>query len=213
MINNSLKSNSYIIVRLAVFCFCFTLTACSNKTAPLPKLAATDIILAFGDSLTFGTGANESESYPAVLASIINRKVVRAGVPGETSAEGLQRLPATLDEHQPKLMILCLGGNDFLRKLGEQQTENNLREMVKLARARGIAVVLLGVPRPALFGGAAELYHNMARDFNLPIENDVLSDVLHKNDLKSDAVHPNAKGYRMIAEALAQILKKSTAIP
>jgi acyl-CoA thioesterase I len=186
------------------------LASCGAKTAPLPKLATNDVVLAFGDSLTFGTGANETESYPAVLASLIQRKVIRAGVPGETSAEGSHRLPEVLDEHHPKLLILCLGGNDFLRKLNEQETENNLRNMIKLTRARGIAVMLLGVPKPALFGGgSADFYRKLAQEFYLPLEENIFSDVLHKNELKSDAVHPNAKGYRAVAEAVAVLLKKA----
>jgi acyl-CoA thioesterase I len=189
------------------------LAACGNKIAPLPKLSANDVVLAFGDSLTYGTGANENESYPAVLATLIQRTVVRAGVPGETSAEGLRRLPEVLDEHQPRLMILCLGGNDFLRKMSEQQAENNLSQIIKLTRARGIAVMLLGVPKPVLFGGgSAEFYRKLAQEFNLPIEENIFGDVLHKNELKSDSVHPNAKGYRVVAEAVAGLLKKAGAL-
>jgi lysophospholipase L1-like esterase len=189
------------------------LAGCGAKTTPLQKLASNDVILAFGDSLTFGTGANENESYPAVLSSLINRKVIRAGVPGETSVEGLRRLPEVLEEHQPKLMILCLGGNDFLRKLSEKEAENNLRDMIKFTRARGVAIVLLGVPKPALFGGgSADFYRKLAQEFNLPIEENILGEVLHKNDLKSDAVHPNGKGYRVVAEAVATLLKKAGAI-
>lgn len=213
MQNNSIKSISYKIFALAVLYALLTLSACGAKTAPLPKLDATDVILAFGDSLTYGTGANENESYPAVLASLINRKVIRAGVPGETTAEGLRRLPETLDEHKPKLMILCLGGNDFFRKQSEQQAESNLREMIKLTRARGIAVALIGVPKPAIFGGdSAEFYRRLAQEFSLPLQGDILGDVLHKNELKSDAFHPNAKGYRVVAEAVAALLKKAGAV-
>ncbi|MGB8339721.1 MAG: arylesterase [Burkholderiales bacterium] len=193
--------------------FISMLAGCGAKTAPLPRLSANDVVLAFGDSLTYGTGANENESYPAILANLIQRKVIRAGVPGETSAEGLRRLPEVLDEHIPRLMILCLGGNDFLRKMSEQQVENNLRDMIKLARTRGIAVVMLGVPKPALFGGGSvDIYRKLAQEFNLPIEENIFGDVLHKNELKSDTIHPNAKGYRVVAEAVAGLLKKAGAL-
>src|SRR5918995_5522262 len=110
------------------------------KMARLPPDA---VVLAFGDSLTFGTGASEPESYPAQLEALIGRRVVRAGVPGEVSAQALARLPGELDEHAPRLLLLCIGGNDFLRRLGNQQAERNVRDMVKLARSRGVAGMLI----------------------------------------------------------------------
>src|SRR5688572_32794351 len=120
---------------------------CSERPR-LERLPADAVVLAFGDSLTFGSGAAEEESYPAQLEKLIGRRVVRAGVPGEVSAQALARLPGALDEHAPRLLLLCIGGNDFLRRLGNEQAERNVREMVKLARARGIAVLLIGTPEP-----------------------------------------------------------------
>ena len=104
----------------------------------MSPLSAGATVLAFGDSLTYGTGAkHETTSYPAVLAGLIGRKVVNVGLPGEVSADGLNRLPDLLDEHNPKLMILCHGGNDMLRKRDLNLAKNNLREMVLLAKAAG----------------------------------------------------------------------------
>src|SRR5882672_3675361 len=120
---------------------------CGDK-AKLSRLPGDAVVLAFGDSLTYGTGAAENESYPAQLEKLIGRRVVRAGVPGEVSAQALERLPAALDEHSPRLLLLCIGGNDFLRRLGNQQAEGNVRAMVKLAKSRGIEVMLIGTPEP-----------------------------------------------------------------
>lgn len=187
------------------------LAACSDKPA-LPKLSAGDVVLAFGDSLTFGTGAAEDESYPAVLAKLIGRNVVREGVPGELTAQGLERLPAALDRHKPRILLLCLGGNDMLRKVDDARITANLRAMAEAAKSRGVAVVLLGVPRPALFGGPAKLYGELAKELGLVYEGEVINDVLRSPGLKSDPIHPNAEGYRKMAEAVAALLRKAGAL-
>jgi acyl-CoA thioesterase I len=170
------------------------------------------VIVAFGDSLTYGTGAAEHESFPAVLEQLIARKVVRAGVPGEVTAQGLERLPEVLDEYRPKLVIICLGGNDMLRQLGEAQTVANLRAILRKVRESGAQAVLLGVPRPALLTSAPQFYADLAEEFGIPYESAVVTGVLYKSELRSDPIHPNAQGYRKIAEALADLLRKSGAV-
>ena len=135
-----------------------SLAGCSGRSPALPPLAPEAVILAFGDSLTRGTGAGPEESYPAVLQRLTGRNVVNAGVPGELSAAGVERLPALLEAHRPRLVILCHGGNDLLRKLGEDQLERNLARMIELARGAGAEVVLVGVPKASLLPGTAELY-------------------------------------------------------
>jgi lysophospholipase L1-like esterase len=138
--------------------------------------------------------------------------VVSAGVPGEVSATGLERLPEALEQTQPKLLILCHGGNDFLRKLPETQVAANVRAMVKLARDKGVDVVLLGVPKLGLTAAPAGFYAEIAREFRIPYDGDVLKKVLTDNELKSDWVHPNAKGYARIAGSLAELLKRAKAL-
>ena len=179
------------------------------RLAPLPNDA---VILAFGDSLTYGTGAEASESYPAILEQIIHRKVIRAGVPGEMSGEGLARLPEVLDRAQPRLMILCHGGNDLLRRSGESAAEANLRAMVRMAKERGIAVLMVAVPKPGLLLSPPDYYKKVAADNQAPIESKALAAILSNNALKSDAAHPNASGYRQLAQAVAELLKKAGAV-
>ena len=178
----------------------------------LSALAPDAVVLAFGDSLTFGTGAGEQESYPAQLARLIGRTVMRAGVPGEVSADGLARLPEALDEHQPKLLILCHGGNDFLRRLPKQQAAANVRAMIRLATSRGIEVVLIGTPELGLTVTPPEFYAEVADEFRIPYEDGIVGKILRDASLKSDAIHPNARGYRLLAERVAELLRKAGAV-
>jgi lysophospholipase L1-like esterase len=194
------------IVLLAVLA-----SACGERPK-LERLPADAVVLAFGDSLTFGTGANEDESYPAQLERMIGRRVVRAGVPGEVTVQALARLPGALDEHTPRLLLLCIGGNDFLRRLGNQQAERNVREMVRLARSRGVAVMLIATPEPGLTVTPPAFYSAIAKEFRLPYEDGIIGTVLRDASLKADPIHPNARGYRIIAERVAQQLKQSGAI-
>jgi lysophospholipase L1-like esterase len=183
-----------------------------GQQAKLPPLGPDSVLLAFGDSLTFGTGANESESYPAQLEKLTGRRVVREGVPGEVSEAGLARLPAVLDEHRPRLLLLCHGGNDFLQRLPKAKAAENLRAMIRLAKARGIDVLLIGTPEPGLTVSTAALYAEIAKEFRLPYESDVLSKILRDASLKADQVHPNALGYRLMAERVYALLKNAGAL-
>ena len=198
-------------LRLAVIALVVVFAGCSERPK-LERLPADAVLLAFGDSLTFGTGASDDESYPAQLERLIGRRVVRAGVPGEVTAQALERLPAVLDEHAPRLLLLCIGGNDFLRRLGNQQAERNVREMVKLAKSRGIAVLLIGTPEPGLMVSAPAFYAGIAKEFRVLYEPSIIGDVLKDRALKADPIHPNARGYRIIAERVAEQLKQSGAI-
>jgi lysophospholipase L1-like esterase len=186
--------------------------SCGEPPPRLSPLSGDAVVLAFGDSLTFGTGAAEEESYPAQLERLIGRRVVRAGIPGEVTAQALERLPGALDDHAPRLLLLCIGGNDFLRRLGNRQAESNVRAMVKLARGRGVQVMLIGTPEPGLRIAPPEFYAGIAKEFGLPYEEAVMSEVLKDSSLRSDQIHPNARGYRVIAERLAADLRKSGAI-
>jgi len=185
---------------------------CSDGVPPLPALGAKDVIVAFGDSLTYGTGATEHESYPAVLAQLIGRPVVRAGVPGEVTAQGLRRLPSVIDEYRPRLVIVCLGGNDMLRKIRDGEIKQNLHAMLAMLRQRGIATVLVGVPKPAIVTSAPGFYADLAREFSVPYEGKIVTSVLYTADMKADPIHPNAKGYRKMAEAVAELLREAGAL-
>ena len=199
--------------RIGALFFALALLAsgCSQH-AKLPPLPADAVLLAFGDSLTFGTGANEAESYPAQLARLTGRRVLREGVPGEVSAAGLARLAALLDEHRPRLLLLCHGGNDFLRRLPKDKAADNVRAMIRLAKDRGIEVLLIGTPEIGLTMTPPDFYAAIAKQFGVPYEGEVLTKIMRDSTLKADQIHPNALGYRLMAERVAELLRKSGAI-
>ena len=188
------------------------LSACSDPAPHLQSLAATDVVVAFGDSLTYGTGTSADSSYPAVLGRTIGHEVVRSGVPGERTEQGLQRLEQVLDQYQPKLLLLCHGGNDILAHSPDSTIKANLARMIRLAQSRGTEVVLLGVPKFGLLLSPAPFYAELAEEFELPYLKSSVSDVLAKPQLKSDRVHPNAEGYRRIATDMEALLRESGAV-
>jgi lysophospholipase L1-like esterase len=189
-----------------------SLSACGDSQqqfAPLPDDA---IILAFGDSLTFGSGARKGESYPAVLETSVNRKVINAGVPGELSVQGLKRLPKLLDKYKPDLLILCHGGNDILQKHDLAKAESNIRQMILLAENKNIPVILLGVPKPGLFLNDADLYNNIADNTKVTFIPNLIAKILSDASMKSDPVHPNNIGYSKMASALTSTLRENGAL-
>lgn len=184
-----------------------------DSTPQLEPVPAGGKVLAFGDSLTFGTGAAPEQSYPQLLARRIRREVMSAGIPGELSAGGLKRLPALLDRERPDLLILCHGGNDILHGLDLEKTRANLEAMVRHAQRRGIDVVLVGVPARGIFAKTADIYYQVAEATGVPLEDKAMVAIIEQRELRSDQVHPNAAGYALLAERLHQLLVAAGALP
>lgn len=187
------------------------LTACSESPS-VARLPPDARLLAFGDSLTRGTGATDGQSYPSHLARLLGREVINAGVPGEVSAVGLRRLPGVLDAVQPDLLLLCHGGNDILRSMDKARLAQNLQQMIDIARARDVPVVLIAVPQRSLLLRAEPLYRALAENNRIPLQEDIVAEVLGESDWRSDRIHPNGAGYRHLAEAVRDLLREAGAI-
>ncbi|MBS1186846.1 MAG: arylesterase [Burkholderiaceae bacterium] len=198
------------------FAFLFAvlmLAACSRapKLAPVP---AGSTVLAFGDSVTYGTGASQGEDWPTLLAGMTGWRIINAGIPGDTADAGKGRIKALLDEHRPALVIVEIGGNDFLRGRPQKAVKDDLRAILATIRQSGATAVLVAVPEPSLMAAVAKrpsdaaIYAELGKEEKLPVIVDVFSNVLAQADLRADAIHPNAKGYREMASGLFAGLKK-----
>ena len=184
-----------------------TLAGCGRDKKTAQPVPPGSTVLALGDSLTFGTGASAETSYPTVLAGLTGWNVVNAGVPGDTSAQALARLPALLAEHHPKLVIVSIGGNDFLRKLPESDTRTHVHAICKQALAAGAQVLLVAVPRATVAAALGQmtdhaLYAEVAKDLKIPLQREAWGEVLAQPDLRADAVHANARGYAQFARSV-----------
>ena len=207
------------LVALAAVAPSLLLAGCGRKPLrgrPVPPGA---VVLALGDSLTHGTGATPETAYPAVLAGLTGWRVVNAGVPGDTSAQALARLPALLQEHAPALVLLGIGGNDFLRRLPEAETRANVRAAIAQVRATDAQLLLIAVPRPsvaAAFTGSLTdhpLYGEIAEELKLPLHRQGWSEVLADESLRADNIHANARGYAVFAQGLEATAVASGLLP
>lgn len=185
------------------------LVACEQPK--LRELSNSDVVVAFGDSLTAGLGVNEIYSYPSVLSELTGFKIVNSGVSGETTEEGLERLPTVIQKHKPKLLLLLEGGNDILRNNNYEHIERNLDEMIQLASKRDIEVVLIGVPEKKLFSNSAPFYKQLAEKYDLIYEPKLVGRIMRSPSMKSDSVHFNQKGYKEMAEGIYDLLSKNGA--
>lgn len=204
---NTMNNQFKIIITILL---ALTLSACD--TPKLNKLSNQDVIVAFGDSLTMGVGTEEEFSYPSVLAELSGIEVINEGISGETTSEGLERLPDVLDEYNPSLLILIEGGNDILRNKDYNQIKNNLDQMIQLTLARGTQVVLIGVPEKRLFSNTAPFYEALAEKYDLVFDDSLIGGLMRSPSKKSDPIHFNAEGYYSMAEEILNILSDNGAI-
>jgi len=188
------------------------LQSCSDPDPALRAVPDDGTILAFGDSLTVGVGANRSDSYPNVLSELSGREVINAGISGETTGRGLERLPEQLSQTKPDLLILLEGGNDILRNRDFAAIKGNLGKMIELAQNRGAQVVLLGVPEKGLFLGVAPFYEDLADEYQIVFEAKLVASLLRNPAYKSDSIHLNEKGYRVMAEKIYELLQENGAL-
>ena len=183
--------------------------SCGGETfAKIRNLhSAGETIICFGDSLTEGVGASAGDDYPSVLSRQLGSPVINAGVRGDTTAAALERLADQVLNKNPRLVILLLGGNDFLRQRPRRETRQNLEEIVRRVQAHDAMVVIAGI-RLGVFGDDyAEIFEQTAEQFGALYIPQVMKGILTNSSLRSDPIHPNGAGYRLIADRIADKIK------
>ncbi|MCD4749917.1 MAG: arylesterase [Thermoanaerobaculales bacterium] len=156
-------------------------------------------IICFGDSLTFGTGAGSNESYPSRLGSLIGREVINAGVAGDTTAEALKRLDRDVLSHDPRIVLITLGGNDLMGDVPCDEAFANLNAIVRRIHQRGALVVVGGINVPLFDRGFDDAYKDLQRSTGCLLIPNILKGLIGKNNLMSDRIHPNGDGYAIMA--------------
>jgi len=139
---------------------------------------------------------------------MIRCRVVNAGVPGEVTSSGRTRFEAILEKEKADLVIICHGGNDMLHKRDESAIKRNLDAMIAIAQRAGADVILIGVPKPEQPLKAPPFYQELADEHGIPLDSDILPEILSTPTLKSDQVHPNAAGYKKMAKAIADLIRE-----
>ena len=195
-----------------------TPSAANDDTPQVPVSGPERRILAFGDSLFAGYGVGVENSYPAKLedalrARGIDARIVNAGVSGDTSGAGRQRLPFVLDKQTDiDLGILELGGNDLLRGIPPAETRANFETMLSELRERGIPVLLMGMRAPPNYGPEFQrefdgLYGDLAKEYGAELIPFWLETVYQRPDLfQDDRIHPTEEGLQVLAnDTVAQV--------
>ena len=214
--NSSQLPAAYFIQRrtLLAMGFAVTLLAGCGKSAKRSAIPPGKTVLAFGDSVTFGTGAASGEDWPSLLALKSGWKVVNAGVSGDTAESGKGRIQALLTAHNPALVVIEIGGNDFLRRKHPKRVKEDIREIIQTVLRFGAEIALVSVPELSLLGALAgrpsdsEIFEELANEEGVSLVPDVFSDTLARPELCADKIHPNARGYEHMATGIYTRLQK-----
>ncbi len=187
-----------LLIVLAFFAFWYWVTNRTPTVTNYPNDRTT--VVAFGDSLIEGVGSSDG-GFVTDLEEILNYDITNLGVSGNTTFQGLARINEVL-RLEPKLVIISLGGNDFIQRVNREHAAHNLNKLISQLQNTGSMVVLLEVP------GYRKLYKDIAHAQNSGYVSNILSGIITKDKYMSDPIHPNDAGYQKIAEHVAPTIKK-----
>jgi acyl-CoA thioesterase-1 len=159
-------------------------------------------IICFGDSITFGKGSSEGSDYPAILSKKLNMPVINAGVNGDTTRDALKRIKKAVLDKEPVLVIVELGANDYLKGIKSEETLANLEKIIKEIQSHGAMVAITEIHTGFIMRNIAVGIRKLAKKYRALFIPDILEGILGKEELCSDLIHPNDKGYQIIANRI-----------
>ena len=215
MRRNSCQKKKFLCLYVVFILCIFALTGCAKREIKNINSKGKNIIC-FGDSLTFGYGVNPGEDYPSILAKLINAPVINAGIDSDTTSEALKRIKSDVLDRDPLLVIIELCGNDFLRKIPKQDTINTIKEMIGQIQRKGAMVAIADISAGLFLREYRSELKNIAREKQAIFIPNILSGIITNPSMKSDFLHPNADGYKMIAQriyrAISPYLERNAAL-
>jgi len=194
-----IKFKLLFIISLIILC------GCAKPQIRNADSKGTDIIC-FGDSITFGYGANPGEDYPSILAGMLDYPVVNAGVDGDTSFDAVERLEKDVLDKNPRLVIVEFCGNDFLKKIPREDTVKNLSLIIDRIQQKGAMVALVDISSGMFFREYRRDFKKLAAQKKAILIPLVLNKIITNPAMKSDFFHPNARGYKIIAKRIYQAI-------
>jgi acyl-CoA thioesterase I len=175
-----------------------------DKDPRLPPVTGTNVIV-IGDSLAYGIGSTKGNDFVSLLSARVSIPIVNMGIPGDTTADVLKRLSRDVLERDPRVVVIVIGGNDFLRHIPKEETLSNIRRIVEQIKATGARVILVGTSR---FVYDVE-YQEIAKELEVIFVPHVMDRILYSKNLMADRVHPNDKGYVVFANTIEPYLIKA----
>jgi lysophospholipase L1-like esterase len=190
----------YILIILSIF-----LAGCFKSEVKNLDARGANIIC-FGDSITFGYGANPGEDYPAALGKLVKLAVVNSGVDGDTTFGALERLKNDVLDKDPRLVIVEFCGNDFIKNIPKEDTVKNLAKIIERIQEKGAMVALVDISAGVFFQEYRQAFKKLAAQKKAIFIPVLLNKIITNPAMKSDFFHPNARGYQVIAKRIYQAI-------
>ena len=194
------------LIVIAVLWFVFY--SPSNKWHLVNSEPRGKTIVAFGDSLTEGYGAASGESYPARLSILVGEDVINAGVSGNTTTQALRRVQSDVIDHQPRMVLITLGGNDMIQKLPIEESINSLRSIFATVQASGALVIYGAIDPPLVRQDRLKQIRELCKEMGVLYVPDVMDELWNDTKKMSDTIHPNGEGYKVMAERFHLAIKE-----